>query len=138
MQGLPPDILLIPLAGHTVGHCGVAVQRDDGTWLLHAGDAYFHEMEMSSGATCPPGLRLYQKLMQADGAARLRNQERLRTLIRGHAAEIDVFCAHDAAEFDRRSATERSRIVEHLPRRGVDPSWTISKSPSTEPIPPQP
>ncbi len=30
-----PDILLVPLAGHTVGHTGVAI-RSDGRWLLHA------------------------------------------------------------------------------------------------------
>jgi glyoxylase-like metal-dependent hydrolase (beta-lactamase superfamily II) len=38
--GIPAEILLIPLIGHTVGHTGVAV-RDGAGWLLHAGDAYF-------------------------------------------------------------------------------------------------
>jgi glyoxylase-like metal-dependent hydrolase (beta-lactamase superfamily II) len=32
------DIWLIPLLGHTSGHCGVAVRDGDG-WLLHCGDA---------------------------------------------------------------------------------------------------
>ena len=31
---------LVPLPGHTLGHCGVAY-REDGLWSLHAGDAYF-------------------------------------------------------------------------------------------------
>jgi hypothetical protein len=31
---------LVPLPGHTLGHCGVAY-REDGRWSLHAGDAYF-------------------------------------------------------------------------------------------------
>ena len=31
---------LIPLPGHTMGHCGVAY-REEGRWSLHAGDAYF-------------------------------------------------------------------------------------------------
>src|SRR5207245_5655496 len=35
-----PDILMIPLPGHTLGHCGIAVRAKD-KWLLHAGDAYF-------------------------------------------------------------------------------------------------
>ena len=33
-----PPILLVPLFGHTRGHCGVAVHTDDG-WLFHVGDA---------------------------------------------------------------------------------------------------
>src|SRR5690606_14297750 len=39
LEGLPPEILMIPLVGHTRGHCGVAVRTAEG-WLLHAGDAY--------------------------------------------------------------------------------------------------
>src|SRR5258708_20467354 len=35
-----PDILMIPLPGHTLGHCGIAVPGKD-KWLLHAGDSYF-------------------------------------------------------------------------------------------------
>ena len=34
-RGLPPEILFLPLFGHTHGHCGVAVQTTDG-WLLDA------------------------------------------------------------------------------------------------------
>jgi len=33
-----PEMWLIPLEGHTRGHCGVAVKTQNG-WLLHAGDA---------------------------------------------------------------------------------------------------
>jgi glyoxylase-like metal-dependent hydrolase (beta-lactamase superfamily II) len=33
-----PQILLIPLPGHTRGHCGVVIQTEDG-WLFHCGDA---------------------------------------------------------------------------------------------------
>jgi glyoxylase-like metal-dependent hydrolase (beta-lactamase superfamily II) len=38
VAGMAPRILLVGLAGHTRGHCGVAVETEDG-WLLHAGDA---------------------------------------------------------------------------------------------------
>ena len=41
LAGVPPGILLVPLAGHTLGHAGVAIESDGG-WLLHAGDAYFY------------------------------------------------------------------------------------------------
>jgi glyoxylase-like metal-dependent hydrolase (beta-lactamase superfamily II) len=33
-----PQMQLVPLFGHTPGHCGVAVQTGSG-WLFHAGDA---------------------------------------------------------------------------------------------------
>lgn len=33
-----PEIYLIPLPGHTTGHCGVVLKTDSG-WWLHAGDA---------------------------------------------------------------------------------------------------
>ncbi|HIE24922.1 MAG TPA: MBL fold metallo-hydrolase [Anaerolineales bacterium] len=33
-----PEIWLIPLAGHSRGHCGVAIKKNDG-WILHCGDA---------------------------------------------------------------------------------------------------
>ncbi len=99
LDGLPPEILLVPLAGHTWGHCGVAVQADDG-WLLHAGDAYFYRGEVGAEQpTCPPGLTGYQRLMEVDRAARLANQARLRKLSLEHGDEVRVFCAHDPVEF---------------------------------------
>jgi len=99
LDGLPPEILLVPLAGHTWGHCGVAVQGDDG-WLLHAGDAYFYRGEVGAEEpTCPPGLAGYQRLMEVDRAARLANQAKLRRLSLDHGAEVRVFCAHDPVEF---------------------------------------
>ena len=45
-----PDILMIPLPGHTLGHCGIAV-RDKDRWLLHAGDAYFHHAQLDRKST---------------------------------------------------------------------------------------
>lgn len=38
IEGLKPAMRLIPLPGHTRGHCGVAVATEKG-WLLHCGDA---------------------------------------------------------------------------------------------------
>lgn len=104
LVGLPPEILLVPLPGHTHGHAGVAVRRDDGRWLLQAGDAYFHHREMEyEHPYCTPGLRLYQAMMQKDRAARLANQQRLRELRRRHGSEVRVFCAHDPLEYEQLS-----------------------------------
>lgn len=97
---LPPEILLVPLAGHTPGHAGVAIERD-GHWMLHAGDAYFFRGEMDAKRPrCTPGLRAYQRLMEMDRRLRLTNQERLRQLVRERSREVRVFCAHDAVELD--------------------------------------
>lgn len=104
LKGLPPELLLIPLVGHTWGHAGIVIQRED-RWLLHAGDAYFHEREMNvTDPGCPPGLRAYQKMMEVDRAQRLANQERLRVLKRSDGDRVQILCAHDAAEFAHWSA----------------------------------
>lgn len=100
LRGLPPEILLVPLRGHTFGHAGVAV-RDRDRWLLIAGDAYFDHDEMDlSNPRCLPGLRMYQWMMEKDRAARLGNQERLRALLREHGSEVRVICSHDPREFE--------------------------------------
>ena len=108
LAGLPPDILLVPLVGHTWGHSGIAVLRDDGRWLLDAGDAFFHEGELAPRYHCPPAMRAYQTLMEVDRKQRVANQRRLRELNAAHGAEVDVFCSHDAAMFDRLAAGGRA------------------------------
>lgn len=101
LEGLPPEILMIPLAGHTRGHSGVAIDTDRG-WLLNAGDAYFYHGEVGSPERrCTPGLRAYQRLMEVDRRARLQNQERLRALSVEKASEVTMFCSHDRVEYER-------------------------------------
>ena len=90
------EILLIPLPGHTHGHTGVAVRDGDG-WLLHCGDAYFHHGEVQTPPHCPPGLRAFAALDEADGKARRQNVERLRELSQSHGDEVRLFCSHDAS-----------------------------------------
>lgn len=100
LVGMPPEILMVPLAGHTLGHCGVAVRGPEG-WLLHAGDAYFFRSEMNPDEYhCTPMLRIYQRVMAADNQTRLANQARLRELRRAHGGEIRLFCAHDPVQLD--------------------------------------
>lgn len=105
LDGLPPEILLVPLAGHTWGHAGVAI-REPGGWLLHAGDAYFYRGEVGApDYACTPMLRGYQRLMEVDRAARLGNQDRLRRLSLDHSGEVRMFCAHDPVEFELLAAS---------------------------------
>lgn len=101
LAGLPPEILLVPLLGHTLGHAGVAVKSGN-RWLLQAGDAYFCHREIHpENPGCTPGLKLYQTMMEKDRRARLDNQARLRELNRVHGGEISIFCGHDPTEFER-------------------------------------
>lgn len=100
VDGLPPEILLIPLRGHTFGHAGVAVQTPEG-WLLHAGDAYFFRDEVRrTERRCTPGLRAYQRLMEVDRESRLMNQARLRALSLDETAGVRMICAHDVVEYE--------------------------------------
>ena len=100
LEGLPPEILFVPLPGHTWGHAGIAIQTGDG-WFLHAGDAYFYRGEMRGPKRkCTPGLRGYQRMMEVDRNARLANQERLRQLSVEQAGAVKIICAHDPVEFE--------------------------------------
>ena len=98
LDGLPPEILMVPLSGHTLGHAGVAVQTREGL-LLHAGDAYLHRHQMDLARPhCPAGLSAYQHIMDTDRPARRDNQQRLRALKKERMREMVVFCSHDAQE----------------------------------------
>jgi glyoxylase-like metal-dependent hydrolase (beta-lactamase superfamily II) len=100
-DGLPAEIAMIPLFGHTLGHMGVAV-RTDGHWRFLAGDAYFYREEMHlARPRCTPGLRFYQWMMEKNRELRLANQERLRELKRSYGGEITIFSGHDIEEFER-------------------------------------
>lgn len=100
LRGLPPEVLMVPLYGHTLGHAGVAVRGPAG-WVLMAGDAYFYHREMDAEAPwCTPGLRFYQTMMEKDRRARMLNQQRLRRLKQDFGAEIRVLSAHDPREFE--------------------------------------
>jgi glyoxylase-like metal-dependent hydrolase (beta-lactamase superfamily II) len=95
-----PEVLMVPLVGHTMGHAGVAV-RDERGWLLLAGDAYFDQDELDiENPRCVPGLRAYQWMMEKDRKQRLANQARLRELVRMHGDEVRIMCSHDPRELE--------------------------------------
>jgi glyoxylase-like metal-dependent hydrolase (beta-lactamase superfamily II) len=108
LAGIDADIGLVALPGHTRGHSGVVVRTGRG-WLLHAGDAYFHHLELVSPDDAPVGLRLFQSAMQIDGAARHASQASLRRLHREHP-EVKIVSAHDPRELPR-SQPQRGRAA---------------------------
>ena len=103
LPGSAEEVLLVPLPGHSVGHCGVAV-KDGERWLLHCGDAFFFHTEVETPPSCPVGLKTFQAMMAADGKQRHANQERLRELAAREGDGVEVFCAHDALTLDRAQA----------------------------------
>lgn len=104
-----PDVLLIPLFGHTEGHCGIAVRDGDG-WLLHAGDAFFHHRQLRADhPQAPLGLHLFQRNADENTQVRKANQEHVRRLANDPAAKVRVINSHDpyfleAAQADARIA----------------------------------
>lgn len=105
VTALGDDVVIIPLHGHTRGHAGVAVRRDDGRWLLHAGDAFFHGGQLQDPPTCPASLAAFQRLMAVDNRQRVANLARLQELARGD--EVTIICAHDRAQYDALSSDRR-------------------------------
>jgi glyoxylase-like metal-dependent hydrolase (beta-lactamase superfamily II) len=103
LPGLDVELALIPLIGHSRGHTGVAVNSGNG-WLLHCGDAYFNHGQVASPSTCPPLLKVFQRVLAADNGARVANAERLRELAASHGDEVTLFCAHDPHELARDQA----------------------------------
>jgi glyoxylase-like metal-dependent hydrolase (beta-lactamase superfamily II) len=94
-----PKIMLIPLPGHTRGHCGVVIQTEGG-WLFHCGDAAspFHR-----------GTNLHHR----DESNQFLNflpiwftryvigshVPRLRRLLKEHGDVIEMVSAHDIYTF---------------------------------------
>jgi glyoxylase-like metal-dependent hydrolase (beta-lactamase superfamily II) len=109
LSGLDDDFLLIPLAGHTAGHCGVAV-RDGDRWLLHAGDAYYHSGEVSPADPWSiPLWETLEEITEIDRPLRIANQARLRELCRNHGTTVDVFSAHDPWAFEQHQPATSSQ-----------------------------
>lgn len=101
LKGLPDELLLIPLLGHTRGHSGVALQTSAG-WLLHCGDAYFHHGQVKQAIPfCPPALLASQWLDQMNVLQWGHNLWRLQQLALNQRSQVKLFCSHDPLEFDQ-------------------------------------
>ncbi len=111
LEGLEPEIALVPLPGHSAGHAAVAVRTEPG-WLLYCGDGYFDRREIDpGGGEAPLGLVLFQRMLVVDEQRRVQSQKRLRELAI-EREDVMVLCAHDAAE-------TASALGERLERHGV-------------------
>ncbi|MBI5365767.1 MAG: MBL fold metallo-hydrolase [Planctomycetes bacterium] len=145
--GFPPEVRIVPLPGHSRGHCGVAVKLDGaegatggtgaaggaGRWLLHAGDAYVFRDEMDPvRQRCPLGFRIFQRWIQADGRARITSQAALRRVANDAAAGVFVMNAHDTRYY-----TELTGLaIPGAPPPRAAPTAPTPPSPPAPPAPP--
>lgn len=97
--GFSSEVLLIPLFGHTLGHCGVAIQQDN-RWLLHVGDAYYLRAELIEDNHPVSALAA----QRADNDEwRRESQSQLRRLFRDQGDEIEMTGYHDINEIQTMS-----------------------------------
>ena len=93
------DIILIPLAGHTHGHSGVAVNSEKG-WLFHCGDAFFHHHQISNdNFKAPSLLTKFQEIEAMNELQRVDNLNKLKQLNQDTTQDVTLFCSHDHQEF---------------------------------------
>jgi len=108
LTGLPPEILALPLAGHSRGHAAIAIDTGQG-WLVHGGDAYFHRSvtERGDASAMPWALRGIERFIAFD-YQRVRANHALLAELAKHD-DVTVFSAHDPVEYERlRAASSTS------------------------------
>ncbi|WP_413513483.1 MBL fold metallo-hydrolase [Myroides odoratus] len=90
------SIALIPLFGHTLGHCGIAFTVGEQV-CFYIGDAYYLRIELTD-PTHP--IHELTTARAADNDQRFCNLERIKQLVSAHP-EICVFGYHDVEEFEK-------------------------------------
>jgi glyoxylase-like metal-dependent hydrolase (beta-lactamase superfamily II) len=105
LAGLPPEILAVPMPGHSRGNAAIAVDTGHG-WLVHAGDAYFHRSVTQRGGTSgmPWALRGVERFIAFDYRRVRANHAMLAQLARH--ADVTIFSSHDPVEYARLRARE--------------------------------
>jgi len=89
------DFLLIPLPGHTRGHCGVAIGKP-GNWLLHCGDAaspFHRDTDLHNRGESAHQMNFISA--RFTNLAIGSHVPQLRGLLREHSAEVQIISSHD-------------------------------------------
>ncbi|MCP4160329.1 MAG: MBL fold metallo-hydrolase [Deltaproteobacteria bacterium] len=103
-KSLPSEIVVVPLTGHTRGHCAIAIKSSE-RWLLHAGDAYYYDKQIDKKPFCTPGFKLFQYISHMDQKEAFKKLTILRDVINKNK-EITALCSHDPTEFESLALTE--------------------------------
>lgn len=90
---LEPTIFLIPTPGHTIGHCMVAIQNEEG-WILHGGDAIFpFYLDPSEQKMRPP-----KGLISSTFGIYI---PAIKEVLTKHGDKIQIICGHDGVSFEK-------------------------------------
>lgn len=92
------EILMIPLLGHTEGHCGIAIKQDL-NWLLFCGDAYYSHLQLDPKNKLP-ALEITEYLFATNNIQRIESLKKIQTLAQIQP-KIEIICAHDPLELRR-------------------------------------
>jgi glyoxylase-like metal-dependent hydrolase (beta-lactamase superfamily II) len=109
LRHVDADVGLLPMHGHTRGHCAIIV-RDRDRWLVHAGDAYFHHHSVDRGGPVPVGFRMFEIATEMSTAQRRASLAALRRL-RESYEDVAMFCAHDPREYEAMRAQASARAA---------------------------
>lgn len=96
ISDIETEIFLVPLFGHTLGHCGVALNVQN-KWFFYIGDAYYMRVELTDEHHPVHELA---RLRADDNNLRMATLDKIRTFIQNNP-DIEVFCYHDIEEFNR-------------------------------------
>lgn len=95
---LQDEVLMIPLLGHTEGHCGFAIKQQN-HWLLFCGDAYYSHLQLDPKIKLP-ALNITERLFATDNLLRIHSLKQIQLLAQNEP-EIEIMCAHDPIELKR-------------------------------------
>ena len=89
------EFFLIPLFGHTLGHCGVALKINN-EWLFYIADAYYMRLELTNK---DHPVNQLAEMRADDNTLRLQSLNKIIELMHSYP-EIKVFGYHDIDEFN--------------------------------------
>lgn len=102
LHGVPLDdeetLWLLPLSGHTRGHCAVGVRTNAG-WLIHAGDGFFSKASVYADTSVGIRHRIATGMEQLMAVNRSRLAANHHALRSASDAGALVICSHDKQQF---------------------------------------
>lgn len=101
LRGVPEELMLLSLPGHTAGHTGVYLRSRN---FLFAGDACVNQVVLTD-AYQPAPVRIYQSTTTTNPEAWNRSVSTLKKLC---ACGVAVCCAHDRQQFEQYSRAFQS------------------------------
>ena len=106
-EEMSPDVRLIPLRGHTRGHCGVSIKTSNG-WILHCGDATYPFYQKNEPVPPIKPLPFYvmspPKWLEKNLVG--ENTPQLRRLYEQHGDEIQFICSNDSISYSMQQHDE--------------------------------